>query len=504
MSWALTGSQQDALAQLESGIRVAIDNFGADSIERIKLDATRAGVLVDLGRNREALEIREALLVAMRQHFGERSLEVAKAEAFVGAGLQEIGDYPSARAHYAHALTLLADLPDAPAADRGLVACNYGNLLQEMGEEEAALVQYRQALALWSDGDGHMHARAVVLANTGNTEFRLQRYAAAIADFQSALALREQSDGKDSPGLAYALEGLGSSSLALKQYAEAEAYYRRALQLRGKALAPNHPTIAPLQFGLALARWGQGEDADAFRIAVQTAEFQQGMLATFAADFSERQSVAYRELLIPATALAVTLAAKRGDTESIATAWRLAMQERGLVARTEAHRLAAARAQSDPELAKAWEVWRAANSALGEAWMGKDVSAERMAQLQADAERAERALWRNAGPHDAAATESVASIADLAHALPADALLVAYAEGRGRGPGATADSGRQERARRLVCLRPRHRCQAGPASCGQRRGTVGTGARLVSGPAQSGVGPGSTSPRRRAAASGPA
>jgi CHAT domain-containing protein len=439
--YTLTGSQRDALAQLEAGLRMAIDVFGAESIERIKIDAARAGLFVEMGRNREALEIREASLVALQRHYGERSLEVAKAEAFIGAALQEIGDYPTARVHYLRARTLLAALPDAPAADRGLVAANYGNLLQEMGEEEAALAQYGEALTLWSDGDTHMHARAVVLANTGNTEFRLQRFEAAIADFNRALGLREQSDGKDSPGLAYALEGLGSSSLALKHYVDAEGYYRRALELRGKALAPNHPTIAPLQFGLALARWGQGDEAEALRMAVQTAELQQAMLATFAADFSERQSVAYRELLVPATALAVTLAARRGDTESIATAWRLAMMERGLVARTEARRLAAARAQSDPELAKAWAVWRTANSALGEAWLGKNVSVERMAQLRADTESAERAMWRHAGQRDAGVAQSVVDFGDLAHSLPADALLIAYTEGVAADPARLLTAG---------------------------------------------------------------
>jgi CHAT domain-containing protein len=146
-------------------------------------------------------------------------------------------------------------------------------------------------------------------------------------------------------------------------------------------------------------------------------------------------------LLTPATALAVTLAARRGDSDSIAKAWHLAMVERGLVARTQAHRLAAARAQSDPELAKAWDGWRHANSALGEAWMAKNVDADKMNALRADTERAERALWSHAGQYDAGNNQAVSALAELAHALPADGLLIGYTEGVGGDPAVLLTAG---------------------------------------------------------------
>ena len=428
-----TGSAAKALAQFDLGAQLAIAGFGADSLARIKMDTTRAGVLVDLGRNSDALAVREAVLVATRHRYGDHSIEAAKSEAMIGASLQEIGDYPSARQRYAHVEALLATLANAPSHERGLIATNFGNLLQEMGEADAARAHYRQALAAFGDDEQTTHVRAVVYANMGNTEFRLKHFDVAITDFQRALGLREKSDGKDSPGLGYALEGLGSATLALKRYPEAERHYRRALELRGRALAPNHPSIAPLNFGLALARWGQGDAKGAFRLAVQTAEHQQTMLAVFAADFSERQSVAYRNLLVPATALAVTLAASRGDADSIATAWRLAMVERGLVARTETQRLAAARAAHDPALAPAWAAWRSANAALGDAWLSTSTDAAHLEQLRAAAEQAERTVWdrtgNRAGYHGDAPSVRPTAIADLSRALPADGLLLAFTEG---------------------------------------------------------------------------
>ena len=120
--------------------------------------------------------------------------------------------------------SIMRAVPGAALRDRIIVANNYANLLQEMGEEDAALEHYRSALELAKD----KRTRAIVLTNIGNTEFRLRRYEQAIADFNQALPLREQAEGKDSAGLSFALEGLGSSALALKRFADAQQYFARS------------------------------------------------------------------------------------------------------------------------------------------------------------------------------------------------------------------------------------------------------------------------------------
>jgi CHAT domain-containing protein/tetratricopeptide (TPR) repeat protein len=425
----VAGSKSEALARFEQASSIAVEHFGSDSLARIKMDTFRASLLTELGRSSESIAMREAVLIATRRRFGTHSAETGKAEAMVGSGLQEIGDYAAARTHFALAEQTYAELPDAPAHQRGIIATNYGNLLQEMGDEEAALAHYRSALAIWGDDAHETHARAVVSANIGNTQFRLHHYEAAIAEFERALALREQSDGKDAAGLAFALEGLGSSALALRHFAEAQRYFERALSVRGRALPPNHPTLAVFNFGLALAHWRQGHRDEAFRYATLTAENQQQLLSTFATEFSERQSVTYRKLLVPATALVVTLAAERGDVDSIAVAWRLAMVERSLVARAQAHRLAAARSAHNPLVAAAWREWQLANSALGEAWLGTDSTPAHMAELGARAENAERGLWQRIGRDTGADAAKRVDLAELKRALPDDGQLLAFSEG---------------------------------------------------------------------------
>jgi len=383
-------------------------------------------VLEALDRFAEARELREATLKATREHYGDHHLRTAQAEGALGAHLQRTGNYAPAREHYAVAETIMQALPAGSALrERVILANNYANLLQEMGDEDAALAHYRIALELVTDD----RTRAIILTNIGNTEFRLQRYEQAIADFNQALPLREKAEGKDAPGLSFALEGLGSSVLVLKRYAEAEQYFARAIELRSKNSAPSHSQLNVLNFGLALARWGQGKDADAFRLAVQTAERQQGLLGSLATGFSEQQSVAFDNLLVPATPLAVTIAAQHGDAGEIATAWRLVMVERGLIARAEARRLAIARASADPQLAQLYRDWRAANSALGDGWISSRTGSAKMSELQAAAEAAERALWAKLGRRQENPADAARPVADMAQALPKDGVLIAFTEG---------------------------------------------------------------------------
>jgi CHAT domain-containing protein/tetratricopeptide (TPR) repeat protein len=447
------GQSDTALQRAVTAGRLAAEAFGEGSLTRTRANDQRAAVLEALDRFAEARELREATLKATREHYGDHHLRTAQAEGALGAHLQRTGNYAPAREHYAAAESIMRARPDAGLRERVILANNYANLLQEMGDEDAALAHYRIALDLVTDD----RTRAVILTNIGNTEFRLQRYEQAIADFNQALPLREKAEGKDAPGLSFALEGLGSSVLVLKRYAEAEKYFARAIELRGKNSAPNHSQLNVLNFGLALARWGQGNDADAFRLAVQTAERQQGLLGSLATGFSEQQSVAFDNLLVPATPLAVTIAAQHGDAGEIATAWRLVMVERGLIARAESRRLAIARASADPQLAQLYRDWRAANSALGDGWISSRTSAAKMSELQAAAEAAERTLWAKLGRRQDNPADAAGSVADLALALPKDGLLIAFTEGVSRDAGRIVNAGVAQAPEDLYAfvLRPR-------------------------------------------------
>lgn len=446
------GRADAALAHADEAVALATRAFGADSLALIRAGDQRASALEALDRFGEARQVREESLRIARKRFGDHHVRTALEEGTLGAHLQRTGNYAPAREHYAAAEAIMDALADVGARDRLIIANNYANLLQEMGDEDGALERYRVALGLVNDD----RTRAIIHTNIGNTEFRLGRYEAAIAEFEQALPLREKAEGKDSAGLSFALEGLGSSALALKNFADAERYFDRAVSLRAKTSAPNHSQLNVLNFGLALARWGLGKEADAFALAVQTAERQQSLLGALATGFSEQQSVAFDNLLVPATALAVTIAAERGDAQQVDTAWRLVMVERGLIARAEARRLTMARASADPRLAQLYKDWRAANAALGEGWVSSRTGAAKMSELQAAAEAAERALWARLGHRQEDVDAAARPVAELAKALPKDGVLLAFTEGVSRNPARIVAAGAARTAEDLYAfvLRP--------------------------------------------------
>jgi len=442
------GKSDVALERAGVASAIAVAAFGPASPAQIRAADQRAIALEALDRFPEARELREATLKVTREHYGARHLRTALAEGALGAHLQRTGNYAPAREHYAIAESIINSGSDASARERLVLANNYANLLQEMGDEDAALARYRTAFGLVADD----RTRAIILTNIGNTEFRLRRYEAAIADFEQALPLRERAEGDDSPGLSFALEGLGSSALVLRRFADAEKYFTRAAALRAKASAPNHSQLNVLNFGLALAHWGQGHEAEAFRLAVQTAQQQQSLLGSLATGFSEQQSVAFDSLLVPATPLAVTIAAAHGDAAEVATAWRLVMIERGLIARAEARRLAIARASVEPGLAPLYRDWRNANSALGDGWTSSRTTAAAMHELQSAAEAAERALWTRLGYQQDDPAGAARAPEELSRALPKDGVLIAFTQGVARDAARIVNAGVPQTAEDLYAF----------------------------------------------------
>ena len=435
-----------AIAVISDAEALAARTFGEDSALRLAAASQAAGELENLGRLQEELQIREDILQRARRHFGDRNLQTAEAEAGYGACLQQLGDYVSSRAHYEASEKILAGI-ETPPNVRLRVLVNFANALQEIGDEAAALSRYQTAYAMIATKPGAEGVRAIILTNTGNTEFRLHQLDAAAEHYRQALQLREQSDGKNAPALAFALEGLGSVELLQRRYQEALDHFSRALALRQSVATKDqsqHVQMLSLRFGIAMAKWGLGDLEGAFALSQETAERVQNLVAGIAANLPERQSVALREQMPPATALVVTLAAVRGDRASVEAAWQRVIRDRGLIARVEARRLAETRAKTDPALDASWQTWRTASSALADGWIKADATDAKIQALRDAAETAERHFWARAGIDPARVNDDLTDVAALAAALPRDGLLVAMAEGLKSDPSWPMTTGRTQ------------------------------------------------------------
>src|SRR5262249_34861215 len=154
--------------------------------------------------------------------FGNLHVQTAQAEAGLAACLQVIGDYAASRKHYEAAEAALAGLENVPAQTRAMIANNFANLLEDVGDVEASIERYHTALAAMGDIPAAQHNRAIALANLGGAEAAIERYEQSTADFRAAIELCERVDGKDSPCAAQARDGVAVNDLAQRRYADAE------------------------------------------------------------------------------------------------------------------------------------------------------------------------------------------------------------------------------------------------------------------------------------------
>ena len=163
----------------------------------------------------------------------------------------------------ADASALKARILGPDSADVAVSESNLGNILQEMGRNQEALVHMDRALAIMKKRLGAEHPNvARDLNNRGDILMGLKRFAEAREFFSQAKAIWERELGPDAAVVAYALTGIGSSYLDEGRPANAIAPLERALAIRA-ADRVDPAERAEAAFGLARALWESGRNRTA-------------------------------------------------------------------------------------------------------------------------------------------------------------------------------------------------------------------------------------------------
>jgi Flp pilus assembly protein TadD len=153
----------------------------------------------------------------------------------LGAVLRAIGLFEEAQIRFRQALTVQ---PDMPAA-----LTNFGTLLLERNQAEAALPLLRRALDLQPQVAEARHALCAALLGLGNQALAADDFPAAEAFYREAIGER--------PDFAEAHNNLGNTLVAEGRLNEAVAVYRTGLTLR--------PDSAETAFSLSLALLARGD-----------------------------------------------------------------------------------------------------------------------------------------------------------------------------------------------------------------------------------------------------
>jgi tetratricopeptide (TPR) repeat protein len=180
-----------------------IERLGGDEPVAADFADTRASVLIQAGRHREAIEIQKQALELISRINGPESLDAAMAMSTMGHALSSVGDYRAAVDFYEKSLVLKESLvgPNHPTV---------GFTATSLAQAHAGLSDYEKATEL----------------------------------SRRSLAILEKVFGADDPQLAISLNNLAYSLEGLEQFDEARATHERSIEIVSQTWGPDHPQIA--------------------------------------------------------------------------------------------------------------------------------------------------------------------------------------------------------------------------------------------------------------------
>jgi tetratricopeptide (TPR) repeat protein len=206
-----------------------IERLGGDEPVAADFADTRASVLIQAGRHREAIEIQKQALELISRINGPESLDAAMAMSTMGHALSSVGDYRAAVDFYEKSLVLKESLvgPNHPTV---------GFTATSLAQAHAGLSDYEKATEL----------------------------------SRRSLAILEKVFGADDPQLAISLNNLAYSLEGLEQFDEARATHERSIEIVSQTWGPDHPQIAISLLNLSSLE-KQAEDFEAALDASQRA-----------------------------------------------------------------------------------------------------------------------------------------------------------------------------------------------------------------------------------------
>jgi len=238
-------------------IRVAnlVHTVSPDSnIEGILLEEAIANGVIRLGEGEPIttpIKITEGFTVAAGWPSSpDFSLQNEEEETLTNIGTiyQALGQYQAALKPYEEALAIVREETEGDYHEQGQIILNQmGKVYEKLGQHQAALESYHQALKIAKSEEGNSDQIPILLTQIGKAYETLKQYQAALESYQQALAIaqrdrqhyRSQEEGLRRIGIAYEkpdeeviLNSIGTVYEKLGQPQTAQEYRQRALAFR--------------------------------------------------------------------------------------------------------------------------------------------------------------------------------------------------------------------------------------------------------------------------------
>ncbi len=254
----------------------------AIAIEGILLEEAIANGVIRLGEGEPIntpIIITEGLKVSARRSRGPDLFSQNEEEETltnIGNIYQTLGQYQAALKPYEEALAIVREETEGNYHEQGQIIFNQmGKVYEKLGQHQAALESYQQALEIAKSGEGHSDQIPILLTQIGKAYETLEQYQSALESYQQALAIaqrdredyRSKEEGLRRIGIAYEkpdeeviLNSIGTVYEKLGQPQIAQEYRQRALAFRREM--GNPPEQITMGKAILLTAIGKNENKE--------------------------------------------------------------------------------------------------------------------------------------------------------------------------------------------------------------------------------------------------
>ena len=293
---------------MQRGLEIQEKLAGADHPDVATVLNNLAIIAKAKGDNRKVEALYERALAIREKVFGPNDPQVAVLLSNLSTVYHELGDYVKVESLAQRALYIFEKTlgPDHPSLADPLI--NIGNVRYLAGDLEKAEILYQRALQIAQKALGLEHPTvALALSNLGEIYRDRRDFAKAETLYLEALAIQVKKFGENHSRVAFQLNNLGNLYRDQGDYSKAESFYQRALTIREQALGPEHPDVVNTLANTALMNMAKGSFTEAAEILARVIATSERNADLNLLTGSERQKLAYLDLLAEQIDRAITL-----------------------------------------------------------------------------------------------------------------------------------------------------------------------------------------------------
>lgn len=275
MAWRYLGAVQGSTGQeqqAEESHRRAVQiwqRVGRPDLEAGEM-SNISGILEALGRNEEALEVKQKALDLLTEYYGSEHPVVATVRNNIAITLHSEGDFETAEDLYREALAINERLMGADSEGVADNLTNLGRLLMDQGRYEEADPFVRRAAEIRMERNEPTHFNRIAAEiNLASLQTELGEFDEAIEGYRSALERFESLVGPTHNATARVQSLLGLALAGRGDWRESEQMLRQALVVQ--TANKSHQThIEATRGGLERLLRGQGRVSEADAIAAES------------------------------------------------------------------------------------------------------------------------------------------------------------------------------------------------------------------------------------------